>query len=238
MEKNILKIDNISVAYSNNLPVLKGLSLELGKGQIVSLFGKKGAGKTTVLKSISGMLGLENAAVTRGKIEYKGNKIHNITSGPLRYNGIIQTLKGRQVFNSLKVEETLKAGTAGSDQSNTSFKKTLTVVYQYFPALLARRNFPVSQCSWGELQMLKIGTALMARPEIILLDEPSLGLAPLLTEEVFNIIEVINKDLGISFIIAEQNVNIALKISQYFYIIENGEIVLEGEPEDFPGEME
>ncbi len=224
-----LLINNISVVYSDVIQVLKGVSLKIRRGQIVSLLGSNGAGKTTTLRSISGLLKPENGKVTEGSIEYEGNPIHNMPPEKITRMGIIQVLEGREPFKYLTVEENLRVGTA--TRWGKPYHKDLEMVYNYFPALLARRKSLAGYCSGGELQMLVIGRALMAHPKLLLLDEPSLGLAPLLVKEIFQIIRKINQEQGTTLMIVEQNANMALQIAHYGYVMENGKIVLENTAE-------
>ena len=231
MEKDIrLLINNISVVYSDVIQVLKGVSLVIEKGQIVSLLGSNGAGKTTTLKAISGLLKPENGKVTEGSIHYDGNSVQNLSPEEITRTGIIQVLEGRQEFKYLTVEENLRVGTA--TRWGKPYKKDLELVYNYFPALLARKKALAGYCSGGELQMLVIGRALMAHPKLLLLDEPSLGLAPLLVKEIFQIIRRINHEQGTTLMVVEQNANMALQIAHYGYVMENGKIVLESSAAD------
>ena len=225
-----LFINNISVVYSDVIQVLKGVSLTVKKGQAVSLLGSNGAGKTTTLKAISGLLKPENGKVTEGSIDYDGQSIQNSAPELITRRGIIQVLEGRQEFKYLSVEENLRVGTA--TRWGKPYQKDIEMVYDYFPALLARRKSLAGYCSGGELQMLVIGRALMAHPELLLLDEPSLGLAPLLVKEIFQIIRRINQEQGTTLLIVEQNANMALQIAHYGYVMENGKIVLESEAEE------
>jgi len=231
MEDNIrLLVNNISVVYSDVIQVLKGVSLIIRKGQVVSLLGSNGAGKTTTLKAISGLLKPENGKVTEGSVEYDGAPVQNSSPEEITRKGIIQVLEGRQEFKYLTVEENLRVGTA--TRWSKPFKEDLELVYSYFPALLARRKALAGYCSGGELQMLVIGRALMAHPKLLLLDEPSLGLAPLLVKEIFQIIRRINQEQGTTLMVVEQNANMALQIAHYGYVMENGKIVLESSAED------
>jgi branched-chain amino acid transport system ATP-binding protein len=231
MEADIrLLINNISVVYADVIQVLKGVSLTVPKGRIVSLLGSNGAGKTTTLKAISGLLKPENGKVTEGSIEYDGVPVQNSSPEQITRKGIIQVLEGRQQFKYLTVEENLRVGTA--TRWGKPYKKDLEMVYNYFPALLARRKSLSGYCSGGELQMMVIGRALMAHPSLLLLDEPSLGLAPLLVKEIFQIIKRINNEQGTTLVVVEQNANIALQIAHYGYVMENGKIVLESEAEE------
>lgn len=228
MEDDILlRVNNISVVYADVIQILKGVSLGVKKGQIVSLLGSNGAGKTTTLRAISGLLKPENGKVTEGSIEFAGKPVHNAPPEKITRLGIIQVLEGRQPFKYLTVEENLRVGTA--TRWGRPFKQDLELVYHYFPALHARRNRLAGYCSGGELQMLVIGRALMAHPRLLLLDEPSLGLAPLLVKEIFGIVKRINMEQGTTIALVEQNANMALQLAHYGYVMENGKIVLEGE---------
>ncbi len=222
-----LLINNISVVYSDVIQVLKGVSLSIEQGKIVSLVGSNGAGKTTTLKAISGLLKPENGKVTEGSIEFNGVNIQNLSPEEITRKGVIQVLEGRQEFKYLTVEENLRVGTA--TRWGKSYQKDLDLVYELFPALARRRKTLAGFCSGGELQMLVIGRALMAHPDLLLLDEPSLGLAPLLVKEIFRIIKKINQEQNTTILVVEQNTNIALQIAHYGYVMENGKIVLEGE---------
>jgi len=231
MNDILLQLNNISVVYSDVIQILKGISLAIRKEQIVSLLGSNGAGKTTTLRAISGLLKPENGAVTEGSIEYEGRSIQNAPPETITRLGIIQVLEGRPPFEHLTVEENLKVGTAARSV-RASTKEDLDLVYHYFPSLLARRKFLAGYCSGGELQMLAIGRALMARPRLLLLDEPSLGLAPLLVNEIFEIVGRINQEQGTTFVLVEQNANMALQLAHYGYVMENGKIVMEGAASD------
>ncbi len=233
MDDVLLQINNISVVYSDVIQILKGVSLAIKKRQIVSLLGSNGAGKTTTLRAISGLLKSENGAVTEGTIEYDCRAIQNAAPETITRLGIIQVLEGRPPFEHLTVEENLKVGTAARARSTRAHtKEDLELVYHYFPSLLARRKFQAGYCSGGELQMLAIGRALMARPKLLLLDEPSLGLAPLLVKEIFEIVGRINKEQGTTIVLVEQNANMALQLAHYGYVMENGKIVMEGDAND------
>lgn len=226
----LLAVNNISVVYSDVIQVLKGVSLSVEKGKIVSLLGSNGSGKTSTLKAISGLLKPENGKVTDGEIIFQGKAIHNQSPEVITRLGIIQVLEGRQPFKYLTIEENLRVGTA--IRSNKSCQEDLEMVYNYFPALLTRRRARAGYCSGGELQMLVIGRALMAKPELLLLDEPSLGLAPLIVREIFGIIKKINEEQGATIVLVEQNANMALQIAHYGYVMENGKIVMEGKAEE------
>jgi branched-chain amino acid transport system ATP-binding protein len=225
-DSTILEINNISVVYSDVIQVLKGVSLSAKKKSIVSLLGSNGAGKTTTLRAISGLLKPENGKVTDGTIMYEGETIQNQAPEVITRKGIIQVLEGRQPFKYLTVEENLIVGTA--IRWRKPYKIDLEMVYHYFPAILKRRKMLAGYCSGGELQMIVMGRALMAHPELLLLDEPSLGLAPMVVLEIFQIIKKINEEQGTSIILVEQNANMALQISDYGYVMENGKIVMEG----------
>ena len=222
----LLQLNNISVVYSDVIQVLKGVSLSVEKGHIVSLLGSNGAGKTTTLKAISGLLKPENGEVTEGTILYNGVNIQNQTPEFITRQGIIQVLEGRQPFKYLTIEENLRVGTA--TRSGKPYKQDLELVYNYFPALVKRRKSLAGYCSGGELQMLVIGRALMAHPQLLLLDEPSLGLAPLVVQEIFRIIKKINEDQAATIILVEQNARMALQVAHYGYVMENGKIMMEG----------
>jgi branched-chain amino acid transport system ATP-binding protein len=231
MENEIrLLVNNISVVYSDVIQVLKGVSLTVRKGHIVSLLGSNGAGKSSTLKAISGLLKPENGKVTEGSIEYDGSPIQNASPEEITRKGIIQVLEGRQEFKYLTVEENLRVGTA--TRWGKPYKQDLELVYHYFPALLSRKKSLAGYCSGGELQMLVIGRALMAHPKLLLLDEPSLGLAPLLVKEIFQIIKRINQEQKTTLMVVEQNASMALQIAHYGYVMENGKIVLESDAED------
>ena len=225
-----LLLNNVSVVYSDVIQVLKGVSLTIKRGQVVSLLGSNGAGKTTTLKAISGLLKPENGKVTEGHIEYDGKPVQNSSPEEITRKGIIQVLEGRQEFKYPSVEENLRVGTA--TRWGKPYQKDLELVYQYFPALLARKKSLAGYCSGGELQMLVLGRALMAHPMLLLLDEPSLGLAPLLVKEIFQIIKRINREQGTTLLVVEQNANMALQIAHYGYVMENGKIVLESAAEE------
>jgi len=231
MENNLLlQINNISVVYSDVIQILKAVSLDITKSQIVSLLGSNGAGKTTTLKAISGILKPENGKVTEGTINYEGHNIQNSAPEIVTRLGIIQVMEGRQPFKYLTVEENLRVGTA--TRWGKPYKKDLEMVYHYFTPLVARKNSLAGYCSGGELQMLVMGRALMAQPRLLLLDEPSLGLAPLLVKEIFEIIKRINQEQSTTLMLVEQNANMALQIADFGYVMENGKIVLEGDAKD------
>lgn len=223
----LLQLNNINVVYSDVMQILKGISLTIWKKQIVCLLGSNGAGKTTTLRAVSGLLKPENGKVTEGTIEFEGRPIQNAPPETITRLGIIQVLEGREPFKNLTVEENLRVGTAA--RGGRYFKRDLDLVYHYFPSVHARRKTLAGYCSGGELQMLAIGRALIARPRLLLLDEPSLGLAPLLVTEIFEIIKRINEEQGTTIVLVEQNTNIALRVAHYGYVMDSGKIVLEGE---------
>ena len=230
MGEILLQLNNISVVYSDVIQVLKGVSLSVEKGHIVSLLGSNGAGKTTTLKAISGLLKPENGEVTDGSIIYNGKNIQNQSPEYITRQGIIQVLEGRQPFKYLTIEENLRVGTA--TRAGKPYKHDLELVYNYFPALVARRKSLAGYCSGGELQMLVIGRALMAHPQLLMLDEPSLGLAPLVVQEIFRIIKKINEEHETTIVLVEQNAHMALQVAHYGYVMENGKIMMEGAAKD------
>lgn len=225
----MLKVNNIEVVYSDVILVLRGVSFEVGKGQIISLLGANGAGKSTTLKALSGLLVAERGEVTRGSIEFEGVRIDNKTPDEIVRMGIVQVLEGRPLFRHLTVEDNLLTGSLFRKVSNSVIKQDLEQVYHYFPQLKEYRTRTSGYLSGGEQQMLVIGRALMAKPKLMLLDEPSLGLAPLLVQSIFDIIKQINEDAGVSILLVEQNANVALKTADYAYVMETGRIVLNGE---------
>ncbi|MCA9931999.1 MAG: ABC transporter ATP-binding protein [Anaerolineales bacterium] len=223
----MLKINNIEVVYSDVILVLRGVTLEVGEGQIVSLLGANGAGKTTTLKAISGLLLREDGTVTRGSIEFDGQRLDKLAAEEVTRLGIAQVLEGRRLFQHLTTEENLLTGSLiRSDRPG--IKRSLEQVYEYFPALPPLRNKTAGYLSGGEQQMVAIGRALMAQPRLLLLDEPSLGLAPLLVQAIFEMIKRYNEETGISILLVEQNANVALQTADYAYVMENGRIVLDG----------
>lgn len=224
----MLSLNNIEVIYNDVVLVLKGLSLEVPQGRIVALLGSNGAGKSTTLKAISGLLKPENGEVTDGEIRFLDQPIHKKDAAEIVRMGIFQVMEGRRVFEHLTVEENLRAG--AYTRGNSTFARDLEMVYGYFPRLKERRKQTAGFLSGGEQQMLAIGRALMAHPQLIMLDEPSLGLAPLLVEEIFRIIKRINQEQGTTILLVEQNARLALDVADHAYIMENGRIVLDGPP--------
>jgi branched-chain amino acid transport system ATP-binding protein len=226
---SILQLNNIEVRYHEVILVLKGVSLEVPPGGIVALLGANGAGKSTTLKAISGLLRHEDGAVTDGSIEFTGQRIDRKSAEEIARMGIIQVIEGRRVFEHLTVEQNLKVGAhLRSDGASGSLRDGLEMVYTYFPRLRDIRNKQAGFASGGEQQMMVIGRALMATPKLMLLDEPSLGLAPLLIQEIFDIITRLNREQGIPIVLVEQNVKLALAVAPYAYVLENGRIVMDG----------
>ena len=225
----LLNVNNIEVIYDHVILVLKGVSLELHKGGIVALLGANGAGKTTTLKAISNLLRAERGEVTKGYIEAMGERVDNMTPNELVRRGIIQVMEGRHCFEHLTVEENLLTGAYTRRDGRAAIAESLNKVYHYFPRLRERRTSLAGYTSGGEQQMTAIGRALMANPTVILLDEPSMGLAPQLVEEIFEIVRDLNQKENVSFLLAEQNTMVALRYAEYAYILENGRIVMDGE---------
>jgi branched-chain amino acid transport system ATP-binding protein len=223
----LLAVNNIEVIYDHVILVLKGVSLSLAAGRIVALLGANGAGKTTTLKAVSNLLRAERGEVTKGSIEYGGARVDRLTSSELVRRGIIQVMEGRHCFQHLTVEENLLTG-AYTRRGRAEIRRDLERVYGYFPRLKDRRGSLAGYTSGGEQQMTAIGRALMARPSTILLDEPSMGLAPQVMEEIFVIVKNLNEREGVSFLLAEQNTAVALRFADYGYILENGRVVMDG----------
>ncbi len=225
----LLSVNNIEVIYDHVILVLKGVSLDVPEGSIVALLGANGAGKTTTLKAISNLLGAERGEVTKGSIHYQGQRVDALTPNDLVKRGVIQVMEGRHCFEHLTVEENLLTGAYTRSDGRANVARSLEKVYHYFPRLRERRSSQAGYTSGGEQQMTAIGRALMANPKMILLDEPSMGLAPQLVEEIFEIVHKLNKDEGVSFLLAEQNTMVALRFADYGYILENGRVVMDGE---------
>jgi branched-chain amino acid transport system ATP-binding protein len=225
----VLQVSNIEVIYDHVILVLKGVSLEVPEGGIVALLGANGAGKTTTLKAISNLLHAERGEVTKGSIAFKGDRIERLNPNELVRRGCIQVMEGRHCFEHLTVDENLLTGAFTRKDGRSAIAADLELVYGYFPRLRERRGSLAGYVSGGEQQMCAIGRALMSRPDMILLDEPSMGLAPQLVEEIFEIVKRLNEEEHVSFLLAEQNTNIALKYARYGYILENGRIVMDGE---------
>lgn len=228
--EDILIVNNIEVVYSHVILVLKGVSLKVKKGGITALLGGNGAGKSTTLKSISNLLASERGEVTKGSVTFSDEYIHDLDPAQLVKKGVIQVMEGRHCFEHLTVEENLLTG-AYTRSNSKEVKDDLERVYNYFPRLRERRTSLAGYTSGGEQQMIAIGRALMAHPTMILLDEPSMGLAPQLVKQIFEIVAEINKKEGVTILLAEQNTNIALQYSEYAYILENGRVVMEGSAE-------
>jgi branched-chain amino acid transport system ATP-binding protein len=226
----MLQVNNIEVVYMNVIQVLRGVSLEVGEGQIVALLGANGAGKTTTLKAISGLLKIEEGEVTDGGIDFDGKRIDRYGPEDIAAMGITQVMEGRRVLEHLSVEENLLVG-AYCRKDRAGVKKDIEMVFDYFPNIKHLRQQMSGYLSGGEQQMLVIGRALMARPKLMLLDEPSLGLAPLLVEEIYEIIREINAEQKMAMLLVEQNARAALGIADYGYVMENGRVVLEGPTE-------
>lgn len=225
----ILSVNNIEVIYDHVILVLKGVSLSVPRKGIVAILGANGAGKTTTLKAISNILGAERGEVTKGSIVFEGDEVQSLSPNDLVRRGCIQVMEGRHCFGHLTIEDNLLTGAYTRKDGAAAIKEDLEMVYSYFPRLRERRSSQAGYTSGGEQQMCAIGRALMSRPKMILLDEPSMGLAPQLVEEIFEIVRILNEEQGVSFLLAEQNTNIALKYATYGYILESGRIVLDGD---------
>jgi branched-chain amino acid transport system ATP-binding protein len=225
--RQALALVNVEVIYNQVILVLRGLSLTVGEGEIVALLGSNGAGKSTTLKAITGLLPSEDGEVTQGRILHAGEPIHGRDAAEIVRRGISLVMEGRRIFEHLTAEENLRAG-AYTRRSNVPQQETLDLVYQYFPRLYERRRQTAGYLSGGEQQMLAIGRALMAQPKLLMLDEPSLGLAPKLVTEIFEIIRRLNEDLGATILVVEQNARLALEVADRGYVMENGRIVLDG----------
>ncbi len=224
-----LTINNIEVIYDHVILVLKGVSLSVEKGRIVALLGANGAGKTTTLKAISNLLRAERGEVTKGTVEFDGKRVDRLTPNELVRMGVCQVMEGRHCFQHLTVEENLLTGAFTRKIGRSELARDLDRVYQYFPRLRERRSSLAGYTSGGEQQMTAVGRALMAQPSMILLDEPSMGLAPQIVEEIFEIVKSLNQKEGVSFLLAEQNTMVALRYADYGYILENGRVVMDGE---------
>ncbi len=230
--ESLLSVNNVEVIYDHVILVLKGVSLEVPRGGIVALLGANGAGKSTTLKAISNLLKAERGEVTKGTLNFCGQDIRNIEATSMVKQGLVQVMEGRHCFEHLTVEENLLTGAFTRKKNKRAVADDLDKVYQYFPRLKTRRNAQAGYTSGGEQQMTAIGRALMAKPTMILLDEPSMGLAPQLVEEIFEIVLQLNSKEGVSFLLAEQNTNMALRYAHHGYILENGRVVLDGSSKD------
>ena len=228
-DARLLTVNNIEVIYDHVILVLKGVSLEVPEGGIVALLGANGAGKTTTLKAVSNLLRSERGEVTKGSIEFRGERVDSLTPNELVKKGVIQVMEGRHCFEHLTIEENLLTGAYTRGGKRGEIDRDLQMVYSYFPRLKERRGAQAGYTSGGEQQMCAIGRALMSRPQMILLDEPSMGLAPQLVEEIFEIVKRLNQQEGVSILLAEQNTNIALRYATYGYILENGRVVMDGD---------
>ena len=226
--ENILTVNNIEVIYNHVILVLKGVSLHVPKGGIVAILGANGAGKTTTLKAISNLLQAERGEVTKGDIIFEGTEVQALSPNDLVRRGCIQVMEGRHCFGHLTIEENLLTGAFTRKDGNAAVKRDMEMVYNYFPRLRERRSSLAGYTSGGEQQMCAVGRALMSKPKMILLDEPSMGLAPQLVQEIFDIVKELNQKEGVSFLLAEQNTNIALKYSDYGYVLESGRVVMDG----------
>ena len=227
--KAMLSVNNIEVIYDHVILVLKGVSLEVPEGGIVALLGANGAGKSTTLKAISNLLHAERGEVTKGAILFEGETVQALTPNDLVKRGVIQVMEGRHCFEHLTVEENLLTGAYTRKDGRAAIQRDIELVYDYFPRLRERRASLAGYTSGGEQQMTAIGRALMARPKMILLDEPSMGLAPQLVETIFETVKRLNEQEGVTFLLAEQNTNVALKYATHGYILENGRVVLDGD---------
>ena len=225
----ILSVNNVEVVYDHVILVLKGVSLAVPRGEIVALLGANGAGKSTTLKAISNLLSAERGVVTKGSIVFDGEEVHARSPNELVRRGCIQVMEGRHCFAHLSVEENLLTGAFTRPDGSAAIRRDLDLVYSYFPRLKERRGSTAGYISGGEQQMCAIGRALMSRPKMILLDEPSMGLAPQLVEEIFEIVGDLNAREGVSFLLAEQNTRMALRYARHGYVLENGRVVLDGE---------
>jgi branched-chain amino acid transport system ATP-binding protein len=228
----ILAVNNIEVIYDRVILVLKGVSLSVPKGGVVALLGANGAGKTTTLKAISNLIRAERGEVTKGSIEFAGQRVDKMAPNELVRAGCIQVMEGRHCFGHLTIEENLLTGAFTRKDGAKAVARDIDAVYSYFPRLKERRSALAGYTSGGEQQMCAVGRAMMSKPRMILLDEPSMGLAPQIVEEIFEILRSLNEKEGVSFLLAEQNTNIALRYASYGYILENGRIVLDGTAED------
>ena len=225
----LLRVNNIEVIYDHVILVLKGVSLEVPEEGVVALLGANGAGKTTTLKAVSTLLRLERGEVTKGSVEFRGERVDRLSPTDLVRRGVVQVMEGRHCFEHLTVEENLLTGAYTRRGGRQAIADDLELVYGYFPRLRDRRRSQAGYTSGGEQQMIALGRALMARPQVILLDEPSMGLAPQLVEEIFEIVARLNREEKVSFLLAEQNTNVALRYATYGYILENGRVVMDGD---------
>jgi branched-chain amino acid transport system ATP-binding protein len=230
--ETLLEVNNIEVIYNHVILVLKGVSLTVARGGITALLGGNGAGKTTTLKAVSNLLHSERGEVTKGSVEYRGKPVQDMSPEALVKMGVVQVMEGRHCFEHLTVEENLLTGAYTRNDGAGAISADLEKVYHYFPRLKERRKSQAGYTSGGEQQMCAIGRALMSNPETILLDEPSMGLAPQLVEQIFQIVKSVNEREGVSFLLAEQNTNVALRFAHTGFILESGRVVMEGSAKD------
>ena len=228
----LLDVNGIEVIYNHVILVLKGVSLQVPEGRIVALMGGNGAGKTTTLRAVSNLLAGERGAVTKGSIELRGQRIESLSASDMVERGVVQVMEGRRCFGHLTIEDNLMTGAYTRKDGKAAIAATLDKVYAYVPRLRDRRGSQAAYTSGGEQQMCAIGRALMANPKMVLLDEPSMGLAPQIVEEVFEIVRDLNAKERVTFLLAEQNTNMALRYADYGYILESGRIVMDGKASD------
>ncbi|MFM7502928.1 MAG: ABC transporter ATP-binding protein [Betaproteobacteria bacterium] len=229
MSQAFLNVNGIEVIYNHVILVLKGVSLQVPEGKVVALLGGNGAGKTTTLRAVSNLLAGERGEVTKGSVELRGERIENLTPAQMVDRGVIQVMEGRRCFAHLSIEDNLLTGAYTRKDGKAAIAQTLEKIYNYFPRLKTRRSSQAAYTSGGEQQMCAIGRALMANPRMVLLDEPSMGLAPQILKEVFEIIKDLNTKEKVTFLLAEQNTNMALRYADYGYILESGRVVMDGE---------
>ena len=228
----MLSIDGLSVVYGGAIDAVRDVSLTVGEGRMVALLGANGAGKSTILKAVSGLLGFERGVITAGEIRFEGRVINTVRAHQRARAGLIHVREGRHVLPSMTVEENLRvAGFAAGSRGPFPGRHDLDAIFEYFPPLSERRNGLAGYLSGGEQQMLAIGRALVARPKLVLVDEASLGLAPLVAEEIFRILGRINAETGLSILVVEQNIALALRYASHAYVLENGQVALEGPPD-------
>lgn len=225
----LIEAHDLHYTFAGGIPALSGVDFAVRPGARVALLGANGAGKTTTIKAISNLLGTERGDVTKGTILFRGKRIDKLNPSEVVKLGIIQVMEGRHVFEHLTVEENLMTGAYLRRDGNSAIKESLEKVYHYFPRLKERRNSQAGYTSGGEQQMVAIGRAMMSKPRMMLLDEPSMGLAPQLVAEIFDIVETLNREEGVSILVAEQNAMVALKYAKYGYILENGRVVMDGD---------
>ncbi|MER9134524.1 ABC transporter ATP-binding protein [Mesorhizobium sp. M0768] len=230
--KSFLEIQNMEALYGQAILAVRDVSLTVEQGKIVALLGANGAGKTTTLKAVSNLLGPERGKVSRGSILWQGEPVSGLSASRLVAKGVVQVLEGRHCFAQLTVEENILSGGFVRKPSRADLRREVERIYTWFPRLKEKRKVKAGLTSGGEQQMLAIGRALMTKPSLVLLDEPSMGLAPIIVQEIFEIIRVLNNEQGVSFLLAEQNANLALRYADYGYILENGRVVLSGTAEE------